>query len=101
MDTFNIALDGATVVAGAASVANRKELQRERKDDFPDKPYKPIPNGLSSTGIVGHDFSKSDYAMEDRPFFVPIGKDGVTAALQKLDEQLQQVRDICHYYTIM
>ena len=28
---------------------------------------------------------------EDRPFFVKIGKDGVLAALRKLDAQLQSV----------
>lgn len=89
------ALDGATVVAGPASVANRKELLRERGDDFPAKPYFPIANGTSKAKTVGHAFSTSlDYAIEDRPFFVPIGKDGVTAALQKLDKQLQQVCNI-------
>ncbi|KAG7092232.1 hypothetical protein E1B28_008598 [Marasmius oreades] len=36
------------------------------------------------------DFVTSYYALEDRPFFVPIGKDGVIAALQKLDKQLKQ-----------
>lgn len=28
---------------------------------------------------------------EERPFFVPIGKDGVISALEKLDKQLLQV----------
>ncbi|KAF9442914.1 hypothetical protein P691DRAFT_809751 [Macrolepiota fuliginosa MF-IS2] len=31
-----------------------------------------------------------DYTLEERPFFVRIGKDGVIAALEKLDEQLVQ-----------
>ncbi|GLB35293.1 putative prohibitin homologues [Lyophyllum shimeji] len=31
-----------------------------------------------------------DYTIEERPFFVPIGKDGVIAALEKLDRQLVQ-----------
>ncbi|KAL0566157.1 hypothetical protein V5O48_015863 [Marasmius crinis-equi] len=35
-------------------------------------------------------FVTSDYSLEDRPFFVPIGKDGVITALQKLDKQLKQ-----------
>ena len=39
-----------------------------------------------------NDFITSDYSLEDRPFFVPIGKDGVIAALQKLDRELLQVR---------
>ncbi len=29
-----------------------------------------------------------DYTLEDRPFFIRIGKEGVIAALEKLDEQL-------------
>ncbi|KAL0071611.1 hypothetical protein AAF712_001468 [Marasmius tenuissimus] len=36
------------------------------------------------------EFITSDYSLEDRPFFIPIGKDGVIAALQKLDKELQQ-----------
>ncbi|PCH35160.1 hypothetical protein WOLCODRAFT_80178 [Wolfiporia cocos MD-104 SS10] len=37
------------------------------------------------TGTLG----RVEYAMSDRPFFVPIGKDGLIAALQKLDTQLK------------
>ena len=33
-----------------------------------------------------------DYALKERAFFVPIGKDGVIAALEKLDRQLTQVK---------
>lgn len=33
----------------------------------------------------------NDYALEDQPFFVPIGKDGLLAALQKLNKQLVHV----------
>lgn len=36
-------------------------------------------------------FTTTDYALHDRPFFVPIGKQGVIAALEKLDQQLQAV----------
>lgn len=92
MDTLSV-VDGTTVVAGPASIANRKELSMEHSDDFPAKPYSPTTNGLFKGKTVGgHDFSKADFAIEDRPFFVPIGKDGITVALQKLDKQLQQVR---------
>lgn len=91
MDTLSV-VDGTTVVVGPASIANRKELSRERSDDFPAKPYPPITNGVSKAKAAsGHDFSKADFPIEDRPFFVPVGKDGITAALQKLDKQLQQV----------
>ncbi|KAH0830485.1 hypothetical protein J3R83DRAFT_1935 [Lanmaoa asiatica] len=90
MDTLSVADGATTVVAGPASIVNRKELSRERSDDFPAKPYSSITNGVSKARTVGHDFSRAEFAIEDRPFFVPIGKDGVTAALQRLDKQLQQ-----------
>lgn len=91
MDTLSL-VDGSTVVGGPASVANRKDLIRERNDDFPAKSYPPIINGVLKAATVGNEFSRVDFALEDRPFFLPIGKEGVTAALQKLDMQLQQVR---------
>lgn len=93
MDTLSL-VDGSTVVGG--SVANRKELLRERNDAFPAKPYSPTTNGISKAKTVGNDFSTADFAIEDRPFFVPIGKEGVTAALQILDKQLQQVGTSSH-----
>jgi len=37
-----------------------------------------------------------DYALKERAFFVPIGKDGVIAALEKLDTQLVQVSLLFH-----
>ncbi|KAK2460564.1 hypothetical protein APHAL10511_007034 [Amanita phalloides] len=44
---------------------------------------KVMPSGTHS------DFLFTDYVPEGRPFFVPIGKDGIVAALQKLDQQLK------------
>lgn len=38
-----------------------------------------------------NDFITLDYAIEERPFLIPIGSGGVIAALSKLDNQLQQV----------
>jgi len=38
-----------------------------------------------------------DYTLEERPFFIRIGKDGVIAALEKLDQQLVQVSS-CHLF---
>lgn len=37
------------------------------------------------------EFTTSDYALKERPFFVPIGTGGVLAALQKLDRQVVNV----------
>lgn len=43
---------------------------------------------------IGNDFVATvDYTVEERPFFVPIGKDGVIAALEKLDQQLLKVTE--------
>ena len=38
------------------------------------------------------EFTTVDYNIEERPFFIPIGKAGVIAALEKLDRQLLDVR---------
>lgn len=46
-------------------------------------------NGKSRS--VQNDFITLDYAIEERPFFVPIGSEGVIGALSKLDNQLRQV----------
>lgn len=32
--------------------------------------------------------------LEERPFFIRVGKDGIVAALEKLDEQLVAVREL-------
>ncbi|PPQ64648.1 hypothetical protein CVT26_002738 [Gymnopilus dilepis] len=61
-----------------------------------------IPSKASSSPVKAHtsrfqthtgksrmsEFTTVDYTIQDRPFFVPIGKDGVIAALEKLDSQL-------------
>ncbi|KAH7930898.1 hypothetical protein BV22DRAFT_999726 [Leucogyrophana mollusca] len=88
MDAMSIA-DNTTVVGGPSSVANRKDLLRDRNEDS-DYPLKSPSNDSRKKEVHVHDFSKTaDYGIEERPFFVPIPKQGVTAALQKLDVQLQ------------
>lgn len=47
---------------------------------------------LVFSGADIDEFITVDYSLEERPFFVPIGKDGILAALQKLDRQLKNVR---------
>lgn len=37
------------------------------------------------------DFTTTDYTLQERPFFVPIGTGGILVALQKLDRQLLDV----------
>lgn len=41
-----------------------------------------------------NEFTTVDYTIQERPFFIPIGKDGVIAALEKLDKQLQDVTSL-------
>jgi hypothetical protein len=56
------------------------------------KPRPPPTEKVKSTSVT-HDFlSQADESLEERPFFVHIGKDGLIAALQKLDAQLVQVK---------
>jgi len=40
------------------------------------------------------DFTTTDYTLQERPFFVPIGTGGILTALQKLDGQLVNVSGI-------
>lgn len=50
---------------------------------------------IESNGKID-DFISVDYTFEERPFFVPIGKDGILGALEKLDRQLRNVRLLSH-----
>ena len=56
----------------------------------PEFPAKPRAQGLGAANFA----TAVDYMEEERPFFVKIGKDGLIAALQKLDGQLRNVRAI-------
>jgi hypothetical protein len=48
--------------------------------------------GVTSKGRMHNEFTSStDYTLEERPFFVPIKKDGVIVALNKLNKQLVEV----------
>ena len=55
--------------------------------------------GLDRELSVGNFATAVDYMEEERPFFVKIGKDGLIAALQKLDGQLRNVRTISSFIT--
>ena len=47
-----------------------------------------------------NDFTTSDYGLQERPFFVPIGNGGVVTALQKLDHQLLNVSPNHHSHAL-
>jgi hypothetical protein len=53
---------------------------------------------FASAGMIprerNSDFTTTDYTLQERPFFVPIGTGGILTALQKLDGQLLNVSGI-------
>ncbi|KAF8831534.1 hypothetical protein HHX47_DHR1000755 [Lentinula edodes] len=77
--------DGSTVVG---------DDSRDQQDFLKSKPKVNddlLPNPVSPKKRVGHPFVNSiETELEERPFFVRIGKDGLIAALQKLDRQLAE-----------
>ncbi len=79
----------ATVADGTTVFGDFEDSRR--RDDFlsykktMDEPQK------HPLAKLGSDFVVADYALQDRPFFVPIGKGGVLAALENLDRQLVEV----------
>ncbi|TFK72550.1 hypothetical protein BDN72DRAFT_763040 [Pluteus cervinus] len=74
--------DGTTVF-GDFEDSRRRDDFLSYKKTIDESPKQPIPK-------LGSDFVVADYALQDRPFFVPIGRGGVLAALEKLDQQLVQ-----------
>jgi hypothetical protein len=67
-----------------------------RKD--PREDWSKIPSHSSDKAkqkSVSDFIAADDYTLEDRPFFVTIGKDGLIGALQKLDKQLVDVSLLC------
>jgi len=87
MDSSNFG-DNATVVG---------DLSYKRQDETFNKepsPHKPSTSrtGMTGKGRMHNEFTSTNYALEERPFFIPIQKDGVIAALNKLNKQLVEVR---------
>ena len=80
--------DGTTVVDGATSVPP-SHMYMNGKSSVGEEPHKPRRNFSANFATA------VDYMEEERAFFVKIGKDGLIAALQKLDRQLRAVRPAC------
>lgn len=84
MDSLSIA-DNTTVVAGPSSVVDRKDISHYQSDSSKSQPSQHHKR-------AANDFVRAvDYTMENRQFFVPVGHDGLISALQKLDQELQNV----------
>ncbi|THU99362.1 hypothetical protein K435DRAFT_719810 [Dendrothele bispora CBS 962.96] len=82
MSTVNFG-DSSTVYGDRSTVVNEEhDVTYRHKDESAHSPSKRAGKAKASG------FVTADYQLEDRPFFVPIGKDGLVAALQKLDKQL-------------
>ncbi|CAL1698843.1 unnamed protein product [Somion occarium] len=77
--------DATTVVGGPSSVRgpDSNSYENGKSGNNPKKAAFSVPPA-SSTFV-----QTVDYLEEERPFFVKIGKDGLIAALQKLDRQLK------------
>ena len=73
--------DGSTVVGN--------DDFRDQQESLKPKHKSPLPTTASSTRRVFINDIESE--LEERPFFVLTGKDGLIAALQKLDRQLREV----------
>lgn len=84
--------DTSTVV-GETSYETNGPFGKNLKSDSPEKPSDRRHNALGKGPVTpGSEFvATMDYTIENRPFFVPIGKGGVIVALEELDRQLQQV----------
>lgn len=81
--------DANTVVGDTAYLKRVDETSLTKGSDYSTKPSRHPAHGKGRSNP--NDFTTLDYALEERPFFIPIDKGGVIAALNKLDKQLLQV----------
>ena len=88
--------DATTVVDGSAHYREHTN-GHSFKAPIDEVPQKPRRREYASPANFA---TAVDYMEEERPFFVKIGKDGLIAALQKLDRQLRAVRssDLCLHW---
>ena len=81
--------DANTVVGDTSYLKRVDETSLTKDSDHSMKHHQTSRHATHSKGRS--DFITLDYAVEERPFFVAIGSDGVIGALNKLDDQLLQV----------
>jgi hypothetical protein len=81
--------DANTVVGDLKRV---DEMSLTKDSDHSTKYHQASRHATHSKGrSTRNDFITLDYTVDERPFFIPIGPDGVIEALNKLDNQLLQV----------
>ena len=83
-------VDGTTLLSGA-SIAGDDYRYNSDRDDSPRKPVQTIAKGKLKSQPGGIFMTDADNALENRPYFVTIDKNGVLPALAKLDAQLKKV----------
>lgn len=79
----------ATTVVGD----NFNTDSRGDKDFLSKASVSPVRPSTKGKDKVDDFVATMDYTLEERPFFIRIGKDGIVAALEKLDVQLLAVRE--------
>lgn len=85
--------DNATVVDDSAPYKGLDDTFSKSSGSQPPKNKSRIAfTGKARAGHIESEFTTVDYNIEERPFFIPIGKAGVIDALEKLDRQLLDVR---------
>lgn len=83
-----------TSLYGEAStvVGDTFNVDRKVDKDFLSKAsVSPVRPSMKGKDKVDDFVATMDYTLEERRFFIRIGKDGVAGALEKLDQQLLQV----------
>ena len=80
--------DDVTVVGGPSRNVADHGLGKST-----DKNGSPLKQGFDRKTTAGF-VDVVDYMQESRPFVVPIGRDGLIAALGKLDQRLKEVSGI-------
>ncbi|KAJ7046536.1 hypothetical protein C8F04DRAFT_1060846 [Mycena alexandri] len=81
-----------SIAGNSTVVGDYNALRKEQQDTFakPANGNAAPPNAPTHTK-VGNEFSLSQsQGAKERPFYVPIGKGGLTAALESLDQQLAE-----------
>ena len=88
----NFGGDANTVVGDTSYLKRVEETSLSRDSDYSPKYNRTSRHAANGKSRDDHnDFITLDYTIQERPFFIPIGVDGVIGALDKLDKQLLQV----------
>lgn len=88
-DATTVVGEGTTVVGGPATHLSPASVDNRDKDSLHKGADGSATLRKPSVHVNSNFVHTVDYLETERPFFISIGKDGLIAALQKLDRQLQ------------